>query len=276
MGKLNVVMRIVETFSRSRSEAPCLDRFVVTANWAAVFDGATPKSPDMEAATAATGRLVDALVTEVRVAPRDLDPYDLVARLSATAAHLNLDHSPAAAGAVFSLSARRVIVISDTWVSVDGNATFLGHAYEHLMSSVRRALTESFLAGGADSERLRREDPGRQAVVDLIRRESGLRNVDAEGDFFYATIDGRPVPRRLLAEVAVPPEARELCLASDGYPALGRTLAECEELLKRELAADPLRIGLSGGTKAVAPGADSFDDRTFVRVELGSGPDAAA
>jgi hypothetical protein len=273
MGRVTVVMRVAESYTRSRSDNANLDRLVVTDHWAAIFDGVTPKSDDMEAATAATGRLVDALVAEVVAAPPDLDPYDLVARLSETAAGLDLEHAPAAAGAVFSVGARRAVVIGDTWVSVDGEATFVGHAYEHLMTGVRRALTEAALAGGAEVEHLRRDDPGRQAVVDLIARESILRNVDAEGEFFYAAIDGRPVPHRLLTEVEVPSGTHEICLASDGYPDLGRTLAECEELLTLELAADPLRIGVRGGTKSVAPGAASFDDRTFVRIELG-GPGA--
>lgn len=262
-------MRVVEALSRSRSGHENLDRFVVTEHWAAVFDGATPKSCDVEAATTSTARLVDALVAEVWGASGDLDPYELVARLAQTAADLDLDHAPAAAGAVFSLAARRAVVISDTWISVDGDATFVGHAYEHLVSGVRRALTEAALVEGAEVEQLRRDDPGRRAVVELIARESRLRNVDADGEYFYAAIDGRPVPRSLLTEVAVPSGTREVCLASDGYPALGRTLAESEELLTLELASDPLRIGALGGTKAVAPGAESFDDRTFVRIDLG-------
>ncbi len=263
-----MVIRAIETYTRPRAEGVNLDRFVVTDHWAAVFDGATPKSDDMEAATVATARLVDALVAEVEAAPRDLDPYDLVDRLSGAAAALDLEHSPAAAGAVFSDASRCVLVIGDTWVSFDGEVTFVGHDYERLMCGVRSALTAAALHEGAEVADLRREDPGRRAILELIRRESELRNVDAEGDYFFAAIDGRPVPHRLLRRFAVPSGTLELCLASDGYPALGPTLADSEELLGRELAADPLRIGPRGGTKAVAPGADSFDDRAFVRIEL--------
>lgn len=264
-------MQVLTAYSRAKGAAPNLDRFVVTDDWVAVIDGVTPKSPDLEAATAATAALVDDLVAAVRSAAPELDPVALVDRLAEVAADHQGEHQPAAAGAVFSLHRRQVVVVTDTWVSVDGVATFYGHEFETVVTQARRALTEAELAAGRSVDDLRAEDPGRQAVHQLLLGEAALRNVDADGPYFYAALDGRPVPRRLLTVLDVPVGARTLCLASDGYPVLEPTWEETEAALRRDLDADPLRIGPHGGPKALAPGADSDDDRTFVLVDLSAG-----
>jgi hypothetical protein len=264
-------MRVLTAFSRGKGAARNLDRFVVTDDWVAVFDGVTPKSPDLDAATAATAALVDDLVAVVRSAAPDLDPVVLVDRLAEVAADHQGEHRPAAAGAVFSLRRRQVVVITDVWVSVDGVATFYGHDFETVVTQARRALTEAELAAGRSVDELRAEDPGRRAVHQLLVGEAALRNVDADGPYFYAALDGRPIPHRLLTVLDVPPVARTLCLASDGYPVLESTWEETEAALRRDLEADPLRIGPHGGPKALALGAESDDDRTFVLLDLSAG-----
>ncbi len=264
-------MRVLTAFTRAKGTAPNLDRFVVTDDWVAVFDGVSPKSADLDGATAATSALVDDLVDAVRSAAADLDPVALVDRLAEVAAGHQREHRPAAAGAVFSLRRRQVVVITDTWVSVDGVPRFYGHEFETVVSQARQALTEAELAAGRTVDELRAEDPGWQAVYPLLVGETALRNVDTDGPYFYAALDGRPVPHRLLTVVDVPAGARTLCLASDGYPVLEPSWEETEVALRRDLAADPLRIGPHGGPKALKPGADSDDDRTFVLVDLSAG-----
>jgi hypothetical protein len=54
-------------------------------------------------------------------------------------------------------------------------------------------------------------------------------------------------------------------LASDGYLEPAETLEESEARLRARLSEDPLLIGDPPATKALAPGALSFDDRTYLR-----------
>jgi hypothetical protein len=261
-------MRLVTGFSRAKGTGPNLDRWVVTDGWAAVFDGVTPRGSDLDAAAAATVALVDDLVGTVQVAAADLDPMMMVERLTeVTGAHQG-DRRPAAGAVVFSLAARQAVVVGDGWVGVDGEARFYDHRFESVVSEARRAVTQAALASGRSVDELRRDDPGRRAVHDLLVAEAALRNVDADGPYFCSCLDGRPVPRRHLTVVDVPVGARTLRLASDGYPVLAETWEESERALFADLEADPLRIGRHVGTKAVAPGADTFDDRTFVLLEL--------
>lgn len=261
-------MKVLAASSRAKGDGPNLDRVVVTEDWVVVLDGATPKSADLAAATSATAALVDDLVRAVRGAPGRLDPYDLIDRLADVAAGHRGTYEPSASGAVFSPTARKVVVVSDVWVALDGEARYYGHSYEQRMTDIRRAFTERELAAGRSVAELRREDPGRSAVIGLIAREAELRNVDAEGSSFFAALDGQAVPRRLLTEVDIPPTVRLLTLASDGYPVLEPNWEATEAALRRAIDADPLRIGPHGGTKAVAPGAESYDDRSFVQVQL--------
>ncbi len=261
-------MRLVTGFSHGKGAGPNLDRWVVTDGWAAVFDGVTPRGSDLDAATAATEALVDDLVGTVEAVAADLEPMAMVERLTeVTCAHQG-DQRPAAAAVVFSLVANRVVVIGDGWVGVDGGARFYDHRFEAVVSEARRAITQAALASGWSVDELRRDDPGRRAVHELLVGEAALRNVDADGPYFYSCLDGRPVPRRLLTVVEVPAGARSLCLASDGYPVLAATWEKSERALLADLEADPLRIGRHAGPKAVPPGADTFDDRTFVLLEL--------
>jgi len=60
----------------------------------------------------------------------------------------------------------------------------------------------------------------------------------------------------------------EVVLDSDGYLSPAPTLRDPEAELSASLAADPLRIGVHASTKAPPAGANSFDDRTYVRLRV--------
>lgn len=261
-------MQVSEAFTAGRGPGANLDRWVVTDDFAAVLDGTTPKGPDREEATAATAAMVDDLVCTVR----GLDPESTVAAvvdaLAGTAARHQEPFAPSAAGAVYAHRQGVVVVLSDVWVAVDGQAQFFPHRYEQLLAQVRVAVTERALAAGRPLAEVRRDDPGRAAIADLLAGESQLRNVDAPGGYFFAALDGQPVPARLTHVVSVPDTARRLVLASDGYPRLGRTLEESESLLEAVVREDPLMVRLAPGTKAVPDGSTGYDDRTYLSLDL--------
>lgn len=261
-------MRTVERASTGRGPGANLDRVVVTPGYAAVLDGATVKDPDPAAGTAATVALVDDLAARLASLAPDLPAGELIAALAATAARHRGSARPRATGAVYSSYLRQVIVLGDVWVAVDGDADFFGHRTEEALAQLRAAFTELALANGADPDEVREQDPGRAAILPLLTREAEFGNVDEPGEWFFATLDGRAVPPRLVRTVQVPATATELTLASDGYPALGHDLASTEVLLAQAVADDPLRIRISPGTKAVPPGASGYDDRSYLRLAL--------
>jgi len=266
--------RVVTRFTAPRGSGPNLDAIAVGHRYAAVFDAATPKSDDLDGAQAAAARLVAGLVDAVERSTAD-DVDLLLGDLVGVAADLAGSHRPAAAGALVDLHSHEVLVVSDTWVAIDGRATFFGHEFERHTSAIRRAVTLEHLARGSTVDDLRGTDPGRAAVLSLLRWEPRLGNVDAEGEYFFGTLNGTPIPPRLLRRISPGPGAHSLVLATDGYPVLAPTLEGSEQALAEDVAADPLRIGRHGGTKAVAPDASTFDDRAFLELDLTLPPDGA-
>ena len=135
-------------------------------------------------------------------------------------------------------------------------------------TDLRVAILHAELANGADPVTLARNDPGREAIVGLLRHQRIFCNNTGAGEWAYPAIDGSMVPPDLVSIYHVPPGVTEIVLASDGYPCLLPTLAASEERLAELLASDPLCIGPLRGTKAVAPGNISFDDRAYLRLAL--------
>jgi hypothetical protein len=68
--------------------------------------------------------------------------------------------------------------------------------------------------------------------------------------------------------IPVPPNARSLVLASDGYPEVLPTLRESENLLASIREADPLLIDRQLSARGIPPGREWYDDRTYLRLEL--------
>lgn len=93
----------------------------------------------------------------------------------------------------------------------------------------------------------------------LVRSVIGGQNKN------YAVVDGFPV---FMQGVIVIPVHSEVILASDGYPFLRPTLAECEATLSQQLRDDPQNIQTFLATKGMKEGNGSFDDRAFIRFTV--------
>ncbi|XVU29910.1 hypothetical protein ACQPZJ_23320 [Actinoplanes sp. CA-054009] len=205
----------------------------------------------------------------------DVDAYAAVAALtSALGARVDekLDGAerPSAAVTVYSRVRREVWQVGDVGFAYRGLPVEVGQPrklVDRVAVAFRLAVLAAEVAAGRISlERVRDEDPGRVAARALIGRQGALRNT--LGPYGYAGVDGRPVPRELVVVHPVPDDVEELVIASDGYPVIGETLAAAEAELARLLREDPWCVGELAGTKAVAPGQVSFDDRAYLRLRL--------
>ena len=105
-------------------------------------------------------------------------------------------------------------------------------------------------------------DPGRQAILPLLRAQSYYAN--RPGEYGYFVFDGFTKPDWPVTSVPVD-QGDEVVLASDGYPYLRHTLAESEEALATLHREDPQLIHRFRSTKGFLPGSDAFDDRTYLR-----------
>jgi hypothetical protein len=259
---------------KSGDASACEDGIVVTARFIAVIDGATDKTGrrfgDMTGGRYVMSRLRD-LLPEV---PSDADAWSAVRRLSEAldtdlGAGLAPEDRPGAAITVYSRARHEIWQVGDVGYWFHGLSPVPDRKeVDRVTVAMRGAVLRAELLRGTPADELAAADPGRQAIMPLLTRQTLFANNSAAGDLAYGVIDGRPVPRELVRVRSVPDGAREIVLASDGYPQILPSLAESESCLKEMMAADPLCIGPLAGTKAVAPGHLGYDDRAYVRFTV--------
>ena len=242
----------------------------------AVVDGATDKSGRSYGGVTGGTLAAECVVDVLRRLPPDADPDT---GLSAVTQHLSAlrttwqvadddVQAPSAVAAVFLPRRRQLWRVGDIHMAVACDSRW--HAYpaekgiDHVVAAARAALVTCHLVQGGTVDDLAVADPGREMMLPLLQRQNALANTDIPLGF--GVLDGRTVPSRFLEVIDLADDVTEIVLATDGYLAPAPTLREAEEELAASLTADPLRIGKHAATKAVTPGADSFDDRTYVRL----------
>lgn len=267
-------MRILESSIIGKAGADaCEDGLVITPDFVAVIDGSTSKTPYRFDSTMSNGRFAMTLVSEYI---RSMSPGTTVEEFCEAATArlcwlyeehhleeemaLRPDHRPTCSVIVYSSGRDEIWMIGDCQCLIDGRYYDNPKPIEEENAEKRSRRIHQLLASGeADVASLRRDDIGRQAI------QEGLFEATRQQNKTFAVIDGTAV---LMSGVKIikTSEAKEIILASDGYPFLKPTLAESEEALRQLLERDPLLIRDFKATKAWMEGRESFDDRTYVRV----------
>jgi hypothetical protein len=265
---------VLEQFVAGKATDPdlCEDAVLVTADHAAVIDGATDISGRRYGGVAGGRWAMAACLDAVRALPAGVDALTAVAALTGELAD-RLDAAqppvdrPSAAVTIYSAAHRQLWQVGDVGFGYPGLAAGVGQPRKRLdqiAASFRAAVIAAEAAAG--NLAMDQADPGRLAARALIARQGSLRNTT--GPYGYAGIDGRDVPRQLVVVHQVPEDVAELVIASDGYPVIAGTLAQSESTLARLLAADPWCVAELAGTKGVRPGQISFDDRAYLRIRI--------
>jgi len=273
---MNIIEQLVEAKSRDGRESE--DVIFSSPAYAAVIDGATDKTGRTFAGLPGGLFAARSILRTIASLDAGLDIRSFVDGLSqgllqdiaraAPGFDPRTDDGPSATVVVYSPARREVWRVGDASWAADG-AVHLGDSpIDRATASARAAFLRARIIQGVPVERLRAHDEGRAFIRPLLDMQHAFRNVDAPDEpFGFGAIDGRPVPDRYLEAWPVP-DAVEIILASDGYPALFPTLSQTEAQLCSEIERDPLRIGRFPATKAVAPDATSFDDRAYLRLSV--------
>ena len=177
-----------------------------------------------------------------------------------------VNQRPCATFAVLAVARRELWRVGDAWLLVDGQSVAPERSIEQAVALERADLLRERLGGGARLDDLLRGDPGRATILPRLSELSLLRN--AADSYTFGAVDGSTIPDAYVEVIALPANAHEVVIASDGYPRVAATLAETEAALRDRVTRDPLMIEEPPTTKGVMPGADSFDDRSFIRVRL--------
>jgi glycerophosphoryl diester phosphodiesterase len=243
----------------------------VTDDFVAVIDGSTSKADVRYSPDVSNGRLCMEIVS--RVISERLTPDSTITdfcRLTAEAVSEYYPQKPtkadnnlmAASAVVLNAKKREVWFVGDCLCLVDGVLYEYPKPEEVVNAEKRSRYIQKLLKEGRVTvEELRVNDIGRDSIKNELRSCCERQNRD------YAVINGMDIPENLVHVISVA-DAKEIILASDGYPILKRTLEESERELERIIKNDPLCIDLYKATKGVMRDYKSFDDRTFVRIEM--------
>lgn len=272
------MIRIVEQCSQAKSTTtPSEDAVVVTASYAAVIDGATPKTafryPDGETPGMHAARILARAIADLPVGAT-ADEAAVILTKALQVPNARLADRPAASCLIYNDRRREVWMFGDCqFATITANRPLQSFAnpkrIDHLLADWRRAVNISLLSRGImTAEDIAADDPGRRIIQPQITAQVRFQNLHTPHPLAFCVLDGQPVPHHLIRVVSIPQEVTELILASDGYPELHPTLAATEAHLQQLLAADPLCIGPLLGTKGLRPGCQSYDDRTYLRIQI--------
>ena len=118
---------------------------------------------------------------------------------------------------------------------------------------------------GPDANEQELSEYGREQILPFLKEYISLANRNVP--FGYDVIDGGKIHAEHVKIYGV---QKDDCvvMASDGYPKLFDTLEDTEEYLRQALQEDPYCVGILRGTKGIAPGNISYDDRTYVSFRV--------
>lgn len=276
-------MRLISSFIQGKTAAAdrCEDGYVSTPHFAAVVDGSTSKVavagtslPSKPSKTG--GRLAMETVCGII---KTLSPmatlHDLVAQASAAlrtlwpeGAESEAALRPTCSAVVYSACRREVWMIGDCQCRFGGITHTNNKVIDDTLAQIRADVLHYWLAAGCSVESLRQNDRGRTFIYDALRTQTNFQNItDAGNPFRYTVLDGQTVDETTIPVIPVG-QADKLILASDGYPLLFDSLTETETYLKDCLQTDPLCIDRHPATKGLTAGNVSFDDRTYLLLDI--------
>ncbi len=273
-----VAMKIIEQYTEGKSAStPSEDAVEVTASYAAVIDGATPKTSFLYPGGETPGHLAARLLSDaIRRLPASMHAEECISELTKVLHqdHVSPSDRPIASLVVYSASHHEVWMIGDCQFGYyDEEGTFrtvTNTKYiDKVLSEWRRDIILSYLSRGVMTrEEIAANDPGRRIIQPIITHQVRYQNAETQNPFNYTMLDGEPIPKHFIKVFRLPEGVHTLVLATDGYPVLMPNLKDSEEALHRLLQEDPLCIGPLLGTKGMRPGNKSFDDRTYLKLEI--------
>lgn len=253
----------------------CEDAFFAGEHFAAVIDGSTSKASRTYHESMSNGRLASRTVRKViGKLPIDADIRMTCSLLQKAISKLYekydadvrnlIDHPEnriTASAVIYSDFRKEIWMIGDCLCLVDGKLYTNEKPHEAALAEKRSKEIHRLLEEGYSIGELMEDDMGRKAILAGIIESTKSQNKT------FSVLDGFPIPLELV-KVVDGTDAREIILASDGYPVVETSLEKTENALGEIVKNDPLLINLHKATKGLRPGQTSFDDRTYVRMRV--------
>lgn len=277
-------MKVIESkIEGKKSPESCEDGLVVTADFIAVIDGSTSKTPHHLSPDMKNGRYAMVLISEY--IQHELKPestvedfcegvtsyiYNKVYRQQGIEEQMQAhpEERLTASVILYSKAKNEVWMVGDCQAIIDGKLYENNKPFEDI---VARRRVELIRQGFTPQE-------ARKTIEPLL-----IQAMLEGQNKTYTVIDGFPIYQKGMKVVSLnapqknvetdvadslPLPTKEIVLASDGYPFLKPTLTESEEALAHLLAYDPQCTHEFIATKGIVVGNKSFDDRTYIRFQI--------
>jgi hypothetical protein len=277
-------MKVIESkIEGKKSPESCEDGLVVTADFIAVIDGSTSKTPHHLSPDMKNGRYAMVLISEY--IQHELKPestvedfcegvtsyiYNKVYRQQGIEEQMQAhpEERLTASAILYSKAKNEVWMVGDCQALIDGKLYENNKPFEDI---VARRRVELIRQGFTPQE-------ARKTIEPLL-----IQAMLEGQNKTYTVIDGFPIYQKGVKVVSLnapqknvetdvadslPLPTKEIVLASDGYPFLKPTLTESEEALAHLLAYDPQCTHEFIATKGIVVGNKSFDDRTYIRFQI--------
>lgn len=277
-------MKVIESkIEGKKSPESCEDGLVVTADFIAVIDGSTSKTPHHLSPDMKNGRYAMVLISEY--IQHELKPestvedfcegvtsyiYNKVYRQQGIEEQMQAhpEERLTASAILYSKAKNEVWMVGDCQAIIDGKLYENNKPFEDI---VARRRVELIRQGFTPQEARKTIEP--LFIQAMLEGQNKT----------YTVIDGFPIYQKGVKVVSLnapqknvetdvadslPLPTKEIVLASDGYPFLKPTLTESEEALAHLLAYDPQCTHEFIATKGIVVGNKSFDDRTYIRFQI--------
>ena len=277
-------MKVIESkIEGKKSPESCEDGLVVTADFIAVIDGSTSKTPHHLSPDMKNGRYAMVLISEY--IQHELKPestvedfcegvtsyiYNKVYRQQGIEEQMQAhpEERLTASAILYSKAKNEVWMVGDCQAIIDGKLYENNKPFEDI---VARRRVELIRQGFTPQE-------ARKTIEPLL-----IQAMLEGQNKTYTVIDGFPIYQKGVKVVSLnapqknvetdvadslPLPTKEIVLASDGYPFLKPTLTESEVALAHLLAYDPQCTHEFIATKGIVVGNKSFDDRTYIRFQI--------
>lgn len=277
-------MKVIESkIEGKKSPESCEDGLVVTADFIAVIDGSTSKTPHHLSPDMKNGRYAMVLISEY--IQHELKPestvenfcegvtsyiYNKVYRQQGIEEQMQAhpEERLTASAILYSKAKNEVWMVGDCQAIIDGKLYENNKPFEDI---VARRRVELIRQGFTPQEARKTIEP--LLIQAMLEGQNKI----------YTVIDGFPIYQKGVKVVSLnapqknvetdvadslPLPTKEIVLASDGYPFLKPTLSESEEALAHLLAHDPQCTHEFIATKGIVEGNKSFDDRTYIRFQI--------
>ena len=263
-------MKLLDIFTESKSGNPTLneDGIYFKAPFAAVIDGTTTKDEKLYSKAYGGRFAMQVIMKALDNISDELEPYHLIEKindaLSCELTKQNYELGPSAGILIYNDTRKELISYGDNPYSINGKEYRTTKPTDIIAAQVRADTIKKLLAQGATVEDIQKNDLGRKEISDYLK-EAPEKLANAEIENGYPVINGKKVIKAFITVHKIE-AGSELILASDGYPRLLKSLADTEAYLQELLKNDILCIEALKGTKGVAFGNRSFDDRSYLRL----------